>query len=220
MKVPYTRHQAAVAAVMASHGYQLVEMLEARGGRGGAASGARPNWSGRTSWSAVGRAEVLGQSSMDSNIEDIAREIASRNPCGREVLVKKFKVRVDNQMFYVEVEEIAGEEGMSAPAAAPKAAPKAAAAPAPAPAAAPKAAAPAPAPAAGGGDGVKAPMPGTVLDVKVEVGQQVKAGDCVLILEAMKMENEIAANCDGTVKEIRCKKGQAVNAGEVLVVIG
>nr|WP_153726681.1 biotin/lipoyl-containing protein [Heliorestis convoluta] len=140
--------------------------------------------------------------------------------------MKKFKVRVDNQMFYVEVEEIPGEgEGfattavpaqVAAPAA--KVAPKVAAPKA----AAPKVAAPAKAaaPAAGGEGAVQAPMPGTIIDVRVTVGQQVNAGDTVVVLEAMKMENELAAPKSGTVQDIGVKKGQAVNAGEVLVRIG
>ncbi|MDD2420745.1 MAG: biotin/lipoyl-binding protein [Heliobacteriaceae bacterium] len=134
--------------------------------------------------------------------------------------MKRFKVRVDNQMFYVEVEEIPGEGAVAvAPAAAPAAAPRAAAPAAPkaAPQAAPK---PAAAPAGGGGEGLKAPMPGTILGVKCEVGQQVKVGDVLIILEAMKMENELQADRDGVVQDIRVQKGQAVNAGEVLVIIG
>jgi len=63
-------------------------------------------------------------------------------------------------------------------------------------------------------------MPGTVLDVKVNVGDAVKAGDVLLILEAMKMENELTADKAGTVKEIKVTKGQAVNGGDTLIVIG
>ncbi len=63
-------------------------------------------------------------------------------------------------------------------------------------------------------------MPGTILDVKVRVGDTVKYAQPVVILEAMKMENEIVATADGTVQEIRVTKGAAVNAGDVLVVIG
>ncbi|MEN1758862.1 MULTISPECIES: biotin/lipoyl-binding carrier protein [Anoxynatronum] len=66
---------------------------------------------------------------------------------------------------------------------------------------------------------IEAPLPGTIWKVEVEVGAQVKEGDTVLILEAMKMENEIMAEVDGTVKEIRVKKGDAVQAGDVLVVL-
>ena len=100
----------------------------------------------------------------------------------------------------------------AAPAAA--AAPDAASAPAPAPA-------PAAAPAAGGaGTPVTAPMPGKVLRVAVSVGAPVKNGDIVLILEAMKMENEIFSPVDGVVKEIRARDGDTVNTGDVMVIIG
>ena len=63
-------------------------------------------------------------------------------------------------------------------------------------------------------------MPGTVLDVKVAQGASVKKGDILLILEAMKMENEILAPCDGTVKQIVAAKGASVNSGDALIVIG
>lgn len=77
-----------------------------------------------------------------------------------------------------------------------------------------------PAPAAGNGSTVKAPLPGTVLSIPVKVGDTVKASDPVIILEAMKMENEIFAPCDGTVSSVAVSKGAAVNPGDVLCVIG
>mgnify|MGYP003207678823 CR=1 FL=1 len=79
--------------------------------------------------------------------------------------------------------------------------------------AAPVAAAPAAAPAAAGSVPVNAPMPGTILDIKVKAGTAVKAGDVVMILEAMKMENEISAPQDGTIASIDVRKGDTVNSG-------
>jgi glutaconyl-CoA decarboxylase len=63
-------------------------------------------------------------------------------------------------------------------------------------------------------------MPGTVLDIRVNVGDAVKIGQVLLILEAMKMENELSAEKAGTIKEIKVTKGQAVNGGEALIIIG
>ena len=89
-----------------------------------------------------------------------------------------------------------------------------------APVAAP-AAAPAPAAAAAAGSvPVNAPMPGTILDIKVKAGAAVKAGDVVMILEAMKMENEISAPQDGTIASIDVRKGDTVNSGDVLYTMG
>ena len=106
-----------------------------------------------------------------------------------------------------------------AEAAAP-AAPKAVAAPQPKPAAAP-APAPAPAPAAApvGGNKVNSPLPGSVISVAVKEGQAVKKGDTLLVLESMKMENPILADCDGTVSKIAVAPGQSVMQDDLLVVI-
>ncbi len=141
-------------------------------------------------------------------------------------MIKKFRITVNGETFEVEVEETGVEGGaMSQPvtrtaATVAPVAPRAAAAPAAAPrAAAPAAAKPAASGPAGAGSAT-APMPGTILDVKVSVGDQVKAGQTVVILEAMKMENEIGAPVDGTVKEVRVQKGATVNPGDVLVTIG
>ena len=124
--------------------------------------------------------------------------------------MRKFNVTVNGTVYEVEVEEVAAG-APSAPVAAP-AAPKAAPVAAPA---APKAA-----PAAAGAAGavaIKAPMPGTILDVKVSVGASVKKGDIVAILEAMKMENEIFAPQDGVVASVNVSKGASVNADDLLV---
>ena len=119
--------------------------------------------------------------------------------------MKHYNITVNGTAYDVVVDEIGAG---AAPAAAPAAAPKAAA---PAPAAAPKAA-----PAAGARY-VEAPMPGNILDVKVAVGAQVKRGDVLVILEAMKMENEIVAPQDGTVASVSVAKGDTVNVNDVLV---
>ncbi len=126
--------------------------------------------------------------------------------------MRKFIVNVNGNSYEVEVEEVSAAGSAPVVAPAPVAAPAPAAAPtaAPAPAAAPKAAAPA------GGTPVKSPMPGNVLDIKVSNGQAVKEGDLLVILEAMKMENEIFAPCDGTVTVV-ASKGSSVNTGDVLV---
>ena len=123
--------------------------------------------------------------------------------------MKYYNITVNGVAYSVSVEETAaGAAPVAAPAA--PAAPKAPAAPA----AAPKAAAPA---CAAGAVTVKAPMPGNILDVKVAAGASVKAGDVLVILEAMKMENEIVAPQDGTVASVNVNKGDNVNSGDVLV---
>ena len=125
--------------------------------------------------------------------------------------MRKFNITVNGVAYEVEVEEVAAGEA-SAPAA-----PKAAA-PAPKAAPAAKPAAPKAAPVANGVK-VNAPMPGTILDVKVAQGAAVKKGDVLLILEAMKMENEILAPQDGTVAQVAVSKGASVNSGDPLVVL-
>lgn len=130
----------------------------------------------------------------------------------------KYKITLQGKTYEIEVER--GEamvldeyEALAPVTSAP-------AAPAPA-AAAPVAAAPAPAAAApvAAGTPVTAPLPGNVLKINVSQGQAVKAGDVVVIIEAMKMENEITAPCDGAVKQIVAAKGAVVNTGDTLLVI-
>lgn len=131
--------------------------------------------------------------------------------------MRQFNITVNGVGYQVSVEEV----GASAPMApvAPMAAPVAAPAPV---AAAPVAAAPAPVAAApiAGGEKISSPMPGTILDVKVKQGQAVKKGDVLVILEAMKMENEIMAPCDGTIQQVVVSNGATVNSGDPLIVIG
>ena len=126
--------------------------------------------------------------------------------------MKKYNITVNGTTYEVVVEE-AGSVA-SAPVAAPVftapvAAPAAAAAPA-----APKATA-----AAGGANKVTAPMPGTILDVKVSVGQSVKKGDVICVLEAMKMENDIPAPADGVIASVNVQNGASVNANDVLATL-
>ena len=157
--------------------------------------------------------------------------------------MKKYNITVNGTTYEVEVEEVKNTSAASPvpavqPAAVQTAAPaqetKAAAAPAAeqkaeasgAGAQTAQAAAASAAPAGGapaavpeGGTGVKAPVPGPVLDIRVEPGQQVAQGDILVILEAMKMENEIAAPAAGKVASIQAVKGTSVNAGDILVTL-
>lgn len=129
----------------------------------------------------------------------------------------KAKVIVNGMSFDVEMQGTLNESDLpdapAADASAAPAAPKAAA-----PAAAPKAAAPAGTP--GKGTPVKAPLPGVVTAINVNVGQKVKKGETVVVLEAMKMENNIAAECDGTVTSVCVAQGDSVMEGTVLVTVG
>lgn len=118
--------------------------------------------------------------------------------------MKKYNVTVNGTKYEVTLEAVdASEVKTVAPAA-----PAAPATPAPAPAAAPA-----------NGETVSSPMPGTILSVNVSNGSAVKKGDVLLILEAMKMENEILAPCDGTVASVNVTKGSSVETGAVLCVI-
>ena len=113
--------------------------------------------------------------------------------------MKKYKVTVNGTAYEIELEELTG----AAPAAA-----TAAPVPTPAPAAAPA-----------GGEQVTSPMPGTILAVNVAVGDTVKRGQVLMILEAMKMENEIMCPCDGKIASVNTSKGASVESGTLLCVI-
>ena len=119
--------------------------------------------------------------------------------------MKNYTITVNGNVYDVTVEEGTGSTAGAANAATPKAA---------APKAAPKAAAPA---GAQGAVKVNAPMPGKILKVNVNAGTAVKKGDVLLVLEAMKMENEICAPQDGTVATVECSVGDSVETGKVLV---
>lgn len=129
----------------------------------------------------------------------------------------KYKVTLNNRVYEVEVEQgeamLVNEYELAAPAVA---------APAAAPVAVPPAAAPAAAPAAGAlaaGEVITSPMPGNILKINVTQGQKVNEGDVLIVLEAMKMENEISATKSGTVAQINVTKGAVVETGTPLVVI-
>lgn len=115
--------------------------------------------------------------------------------------MKRFNITVNGKAYDVAVEEVdaTSQAAVSAPAPTP---------------------APAPAPSAGEGEKVTAPMPGTILDVKVAVGDSVSKGQVIMILEAMKMENDIVASCDGKITSVLANKGDNVNSGDALATIG
>ncbi len=142
--------------------------------------------------------------------------------------MRKYNITVNGKAFEVEVQEIGGSPApvyaASAPASvavatAPTAAPMQAPAAAPAVAAAPKAATAAPAAPSAGASVINAPIPGKILDIKVSVGDAIKKDQLLLILEAMKMENEIFSPNEGIVESIPVSNGDSVNAGDLLVSI-
>jgi biotin carboxyl carrier protein len=131
--------------------------------------------------------------------------------------MKNYTITVNGNVYNVTVEEGTGSVSAPAPVAQAAPAPVQKAAPAPAPVAVPKAA-----PAATGAAGsvkVNSPMPGKIISIKANVGKAVKKGEVILILEAMKMENEIVAPSDGTVASINVTAGQSVEAGTLLATL-
>ncbi len=135
--------------------------------------------------------------------------------------MKYYTITVNGNTYDVSVEEghAAPARAMAAPVAAP--APVAQAAPAPVAAPAPQAEAPKPAKAASTAGSVKvpSPMPGKIISVKVSEGKAIKRGEVILVLEAMKMENEIVAPQDGTIASINVAAGQSVEAGDLLATL-
>lgn len=132
--------------------------------------------------------------------------------------MKRFRISVNGNSYDVEVEELDGATETSAPTPVQKSTPK----PAASAVKKPKKSAPKPketTPAPAGGHSIESPMPGTILSIAVSEGDSVSNGDVLLVLEAMKMENEITSDIDGTVSSINIGNGDAVDAGEVLVVI-
>ena len=128
--------------------------------------------------------------------------------------MKKYNVTVNGVVYEVEVEEVGAT--YSAPVAAPVAAPAPAAAPvaAPAPKAAPKASS-----GTAGSVAIKAPMPGNILKVNCKVGDTVSKGDVLVVLEAMKMENDICAPDNGVVASVEVSQGNSVETDAVLVTL-
>lgn len=122
--------------------------------------------------------------------------------------MKRYNITVNGKAYDVAVEEIGADAPMTS------------AAPAPAAPASPVQAAPAPAASVADGTKITAPMPGTILDVKVAVGDTVKSGQALFVLEAMKMENDVNSTCDGKVLSINITKGATVETGTILAVIG
>ena len=144
--------------------------------------------------------------------------------------MKEYKYKINGNEYNVAVEELEGNKAnvtvtgksyeveldrpakpaVSKPVARPAAAPAAAPVSAPAPKAAP----------AAGGAGIKAPLPGVILDIKVKVGDTIAKGQTVAILEAMKMENNINADREGTVVSINVEKGQSIAEGTDIITLG
>jgi len=142
--------------------------------------------------------------------------------------MKEYRITVNGKTFDVGVEEVGGQKSGHSPVSAPAAvAPAPVVAPAPAPVPAPRAmtaqapaaspATPRPAAPAGGATAMKSPLPGKILKVMATPGSSWKKGDTLLIIEAMKMENEILAPRDCTVEEVAVESNQTVKTGDVLL---
>ena len=155
----------------------------------------------------------------------------SREDLGGSHIMKEYKYKINGNEYNVAVEELEGNKANvtvngksyqveldrpAKPAVSKPVARPAAAAPTAAPAAAP---APKAAPAAGGA-GIKAPLPGVILDIKVKVGDAIAKGQTVAILEAMKMENNINADREGTVVSVNVEKGQSIAEGTDIITLG
>ncbi len=126
-------------------------------------------------------------------------------------MIKKYNITVNGNTYDVEVEEVGSEAStVSRPQATQNS---------PRPQAIPNQSQKPQAVPVAGGDNILSPMPGTINDVRVKAGDSIKKGQVLLILEAMKMENEIMANSDGTISAVNISKGSSVNVGDVLVTI-
>ena len=137
-------------------------------------------------------------------------------------MLRKFKIKIDGTEYLVEMEELTEPGTAPVPVATPVAPAPTPVVPAPTAPAPTPAPAPAPAPASAAPDGVDAqtaPMPGKILELKHNVGDVVAQNDCVLVLEAMKMENAIVAEHAGTISAIHVTAGQMVNPGDALFTI-
>ena len=132
-------------------------------------------------------------------------------------MLRKFRIKINEKEYMVEMEEF----GAPAVAVAPTQAAPVQAAPAPvaAPIAAPTAPAPAPVVGSGEGDPITAPMPGKILDIKVNVGDVVAENQVLAVLEAMKLENEIVAPRAGTITAVIATKGAPIDVGQTIVII-